>query len=202
LTPRTTTSIALFSVPEQTAASLQQDEPSVNTADESASAQIDALWAATATGHARLLAFAQVVQDPGRRCRVDNGREWMYPSELARAKSDRESFVPTSWETLEPGTRLEVEVSAGDRSDGGRIKLEFGSPVADPTFPTTEELRAALDAKVKIPAPTVHELKVTGEFDFTLGQPQILAIDASPAPPGHPEHGRWMVTVLKIASGR
>jgi hypothetical protein len=65
-----------------------------------------------------------------------------------------------------------------------------------------EALRAALDAKVKIPAPTVHELKVAGEFDFTLGRPQLLAVDPSPAPPGHAEHGRWMVTVLKVASGR
>ena len=208
LTRRATTNVAVFSVTEETAASLQADAPSVNTPGEAETERgdsidvMDALWAATATGQARLLAFAQVVQDAGRRGRIDTGREWMYPRALARAETDAECFLPTAWETLQPGTRLEAEVTQGDRSAGGTIKLECACPVADPSFPTTEELRTSLDAKTEVPAPTIHELKVAGEFDFTPGQPQILAIDPSPAPPGHVEHGRWVVTMLKVALRR
>jgi hypothetical protein len=206
--PRTLTSMAVFSVSEEMAVSLQTTAPPVNApAEATIDAEktieiIDALWAATATGQTRLLAFAQVVQDPGRRCRVENGREWRYPSELASTESDRAAFVPTAWRTLQPGTRLEVEVTSGDRSAGGTIKLDFGCPVAEPSFPTAEALRAALDGGTEVPAPTLHESRVAGEFDFALGHPQILAVDRSPAPPGHPEQGRWLVTVLKVAAGR
>jgi hypothetical protein len=205
---RTLASMAVFSVPEAMVASLQTSASPVNAPAEAIPDPektieiIDALWAATANGQTYLLAFAQVVQDPGRRCRVENGREWRYPSELVRTESDRAAFVPTAWRTLQPGTRLEVEVTSGDRSAGGTIKLDFGCPVADPSFPTAEALRAALDGGTEVPAPTIHESRVAGEFDFTLGQPQVLAVDRSPAPPGNPEHGRWLVTVLKVAAGR
>ncbi|MFN0126369.1 MAG: hypothetical protein ACKV19_06760 [Verrucomicrobiales bacterium] len=123
--------------------------------------------------------------------------------EAEAAKSDPEAIVPISWEMIQSGTSLRAEVISGDRSESGTINLEFHHHIANPTLRTVEEMQVALDSKRKVvPAPTIHLITVAGEFDFTHGHPQILAIDPSPAPLGHPEHGRWMVTVLKVSSGR
>lgn len=201
--PRTTTGVAVFSVTEETAASLQADKSSAHTPAAADPPTIEALWAATITGQVRLLGFAHATQLSGYRFRVEEGREWICPEEAEAAKSDPEFFIPTSWEMWQSGTSLRAEVISGDRSESGTINLEFYHHIANPTLRTVEEMQAALASNRKVvPDPTIHLITIDGEFDYTLGHPQILAIDPSPAPPGHPEHGRWMVTVLKVSSGR
>ena len=199
---RTAVCLVVFSVPEEAAIALkEQKDVSIDDRGDATPA-VDALWAAASSGEARLLTLARCLQKGASRSRVEGVREWMFPTEWVAAKGASNALCPTVWETFPAGTELEVEVHPDEDTEAGIITLSFSHEIASPTFPTFDAVQAAQPSghedEATSPRPTFYHLSVDGKVRYTAGHPQFLSIEKSPAPQGHPEHGRWLVVVMKV----
>jgi hypothetical protein len=199
---RTSACLVVFSVTEAAAIALKEQKDAPHEAPDEVITSIDALWDAASNGEARLLALARCLQKEASRSKVEGVREWMYPTEWVAAKGDTPALCPGVWETSPAGTQLEVEVHPGEDVDTGDITLSFSHEIAPPAFPSFEAIQAAQPSAredaADSPRPTLYLLSVDGKVRYSAGIPQMLAIKKSPAPPGHPEHGRWLVTIMKV----
>jgi len=115
-----------------------------------------------------------------------------------------DALLPESiWNrSLLTGTQLRVECSQDRGGASGEIDLDFTHDAA-PVVPLTfESMEAALEeSNGVVPPPTTFTHSIKLKTRYVSGVPQILSIEESPAPQGHPEHGRWLVTVLKVVLG-
>lgn len=200
---RTAACLVVFSVTEAAAITLKERMDAPQADSEEVAASVDALWAAASSGEARLLALARCLQQWAGRSKVEGVREWMYPTEWVPARGRTDALYPSAWETTADGTRLEVEVHPGEGDDTGQITLSFSHEIAPPAFPSFETARQAAQPSAREdaappPRPTVYRLSVDRKTRYTAGTPQFLSIEKSPAPPGHQEHGRWLVSALNL----
>lgn len=86
-----------------------------------------------------------------------------------------------------------------DDGEEGSVDFAFVHDVAPPALVAFESGPPPHDeGKNERPQPTTFAFSLKAKTRYTPGVPQLLAIEKSPAPPGHPEHGRWLAAVMKV----
>ncbi len=196
--------IAVFSVDDGQAQALKAVIESETDPSELVAQAVDELWEAAAAGDVSLAAFASMGQRQGHSSRVQAIREWITATEWSPQPDRRDILAPTAFDTLPIGTRLVAQCIEAPGGESGEIDLNFTHHVAPPVPPSFEALQAAAGEEEKdgqTPKTETFALSVDLKTRYESGVPRILTIEKSPAPPGHPEHGRWLVVALKVVSG-
>ncbi len=142
-----------------------------------------------AVGTGRTVGFALLPNPDDAKSGIKAMIEVLSPKKMVRTTAGH--LLPTDWYYDETGTALEIPTQAGTPIP----PLTFFHSLAAPARPSVDTLSDSLNADGKVAEPLRYTWKVkdpSSAFGTQIGQPEKIRV-----PAGHPEEGRWQVSVIR-----
>ena len=172
----------LISLTEDDAATLAR----LRASPDEAEAFLDDLLA---VGTGRTVGFALLPNPDDAKSGIKAIIEIMSPKKMVRTTAGH--LLPADWYYDEKGTALEIPTQAGTPMP----PLTFSHSFSPPARPSVETLSDAANFDGKVAEPIRYTWKLknpTPASGIQIGQPEKIRV-----PAGHPEEGRWQVSVTR-----